>query len=176
MNELTLFTARLLAAVASSLKGQGLTKTWRMGSYPQRAFRAASGNGSPFKHPFWLVLQVEDEGGVLDGGKLPPRRSDTGSTLGRCDGHPVHRDQLFQVQSRQLGDVPDGRSERAQRWNIINNPTPGHVGQVGQMRGLVPHILDGRQLSVVNEHGELEEAQRDLHAPVHRIEGAEIGR
>ncbi len=41
------------------------------------------------------------------------------------------------------------------------------------MRGLVPHILNGRQLSVVNGHGELEEAQRNFHAPVQGIDCAE---
>lgn len=115
-------------------------------------------------------------GRSLPGAQLPPRGPDPRSAEGRSDRHPVHGNELVQVQPGQGGDVPDGclgGPERAERRGVVNGPGPRHVRQFSQLRGLIQHVPGGSKLALMDEDGDLEVKQRNVYAPVDRVEVAE---
>jgi hypothetical protein len=124
------------------------------------------------------IAQVEVEVQVFGGVQFPPRRGHPCGWKGRRDGHPVDSYELVQLQSSEDGNVPDGYlegPERAQRGSLVGDSGARYLGQVIQLGCLVHDVTSGRQVAVMQEHGDLEEAQRDVHAEVDRVGGSEDG-
>ena len=89
----------------------------------------------------------------------PPRSSvsDRVGSVQRCTGSELER------------------SGPAERGRAGLNSWPWHVRQVGRLGYLVHDVTGCCQRGLVEERGDLEEPQWDLHPPVHRIVLAEDG-
>lgn len=108
--------------------------------------------------------------------QFPPGGGDPGAGQGRGGGHPVHSNELVQVQAGQCGDVPYGCLEGPEwsQWgSLVRGPGAGDVGQVGELGCLVHDVPGGRKVPVVEEGGDFEELQGDVDAPVDRVGVAE---